>query len=41
MCIEDEIGGACAHMREKRDAQRVLVGKPEAKRPIGRPRYRW
>jgi hypothetical protein len=28
-------------MREKRNAYRLLVGKPERKRPLGRPRYRW
>jgi hypothetical protein len=28
-------------MREKRNAYRVLVGKPEGKRPLGRPRCRW
>jgi hypothetical protein len=28
-------------MREKRNASRVLVGKPEGKRPLGRPRYKW
>jgi hypothetical protein len=27
-----------AHMRERRDAYRVLVGKPEGKRALGRPR---
>jgi hypothetical protein len=26
---------------EKRNACRILVGKPEAKRPLGRPRRRW
>jgi len=26
---------------EGRGAYRVLVGKPEGKRPFGRPRYRW
>jgi hypothetical protein len=26
---------------EKRSAYRVLVGKPEGKRPLGRPRRRW
>jgi len=26
---------------EKRAEYRVLVGKPEGKRPLGRPRYRW
>ena len=30
-----------AHMGERRDEYRVLVGKPEGKRPLGRPRYRW
>jgi hypothetical protein len=28
-------------MREGRDVYRVLVGKPEGKRPLGRPRRRW
>jgi hypothetical protein len=28
-------------MGEKRDVYTVLVGKPEGKRPLGRPRYRW
>jgi 3-oxoacyl-ACP reductase-like protein len=28
-------------MREKRDVYRVLVGKPEGRRPLGRPRRRW
>jgi hypothetical protein len=27
-------------MREKRNAYRLLVGKPEGKRPLGRPRCR-
>jgi hypothetical protein len=26
---------------EKRNAYRSLVGKPEGKRPLGRPRRRW
>jgi hypothetical protein len=30
-----------ARMREKRNAYRLLVGKPEGKRPVGRPRRRW
>jgi hypothetical protein len=28
-------------MREKRNAYRLSVGKPEGKRPLGRPRRRW
>jgi hypothetical protein len=28
-------------MGEKRNAYRLLVGKPEGKRPLGRPRHRW
>jgi hypothetical protein len=28
-------------MRRKRNAYRKLVGKPEVKRPLGRPRRRW
>jgi hypothetical protein len=28
-------------MGERRDVYRVLVGKPEGKRPLGRPRHRW
>jgi hypothetical protein len=28
-------------MGEERKVYRVLVGKPEGKRPLGRPRYRW
>jgi hypothetical protein len=28
-------------MEEKRSAYRILVGKPEGKRPLGRPRRSW
>jgi hypothetical protein len=28
-----------AHMEERRDAYRILVGKPKGKRPLGRPRH--
>jgi hypothetical protein len=30
-----------ARMGEKRNAYRLLVGKPEGKRPLGRSRRRW
>ena len=33
--------GHVAHMGEERGAYRVLLGKPEGKRPLGRPRRRW
>jgi hypothetical protein len=33
--------GHVAHMGEDRGVHRVLVGKPEGKRPLGRPRRRW
>jgi hypothetical protein len=35
------MGGACNTNGEKRNAYRLLVGKPEGKRPLGRPRRRW
>jgi hypothetical protein len=35
------MGGACGMNGEKRNAYRLLVGKPERKRPLGRPRRRW
>jgi hypothetical protein len=33
--------GHVARMGKKRNAYRILVGKPEGKRPLGRPRRRW
>jgi len=33
--------GHVAHMDEERGVYRVLVGKPEGMRPVGRPRRRW
>jgi hypothetical protein len=33
--------GHVARMGEKRNAYRMLVGKPEGNRPLGRPRRRW
>jgi hypothetical protein len=33
--------GHVAHIRAKRSANRILVGKPEGKRLLGRPRCMW
>jgi hypothetical protein len=33
--------GHVARIGEKRDSYRILVGKPEGTRPLGRPRCRW
>jgi hypothetical protein len=33
--------GNVARMRKERKLYRVLVGKPEVKRPLGKPRLRW
>jgi hypothetical protein len=33
--------GHVARMGETKNAYRILVGKPEGKRPLGRPRRRW
>jgi hypothetical protein len=33
--------GDVACMAKRRGVYRVLVGKPEGKRPLGRPRLRW
>jgi hypothetical protein len=35
------MGGTCGTRGEGRIVYRVLVGKPEGKRPLGRPRSRW
>jgi hypothetical protein len=35
------MGRACSTNGEKRNAYRILLGKPEGKRPLGRPRPRW
>jgi hypothetical protein len=35
------LAGHVARVVERRDVYRVLVGKPESKRPLGRPRRRW
>jgi hypothetical protein len=33
--------GYVARMGEKRNVYKLLVGKPERKKPLGRPRRRW
>jgi hypothetical protein len=35
------MGRDVARMGEKRNPYRISVGKPERKRPLGRPRHRW
>jgi hypothetical protein len=35
------MGAYVARMRKRRGIYRVLVRKPEGKRPLGRPRRRW
>jgi hypothetical protein len=35
------VGGTCGTHGEKRNVYRLLVGKPEGKRPLGRPRRKW
>jgi hypothetical protein len=35
------MGRACSTNGEKRNVYRILVGKPEVKRPLGRPKCRW
>jgi hypothetical protein len=35
------MGGARSTNGEKRNAYRLLVGKPDGKRPLGTPRRRW
>jgi hypothetical protein len=35
------MGRACSTIGAKRNTYRILVGKPEGKRPLGRRRRRW
>jgi len=39
--IEMRWAGHVARLGERRGVYRVSVGKPEGKRPLGRPRRRW
>jgi hypothetical protein len=38
---KNEMGGACSAYGVERGVYRVLMGKPEEKRSLGRPRRRW
>jgi hypothetical protein len=38
---EDEMGRVCSTNGAKRNAYGLLVGKPEGKRPLRRPKRRW
>jgi hypothetical protein len=35
------MGRTCGTYEERRGAYRALMGKPEGRRPLGRPRRRW
>jgi hypothetical protein len=35
------LAGHVARMDEKKNVYRLLVGKPDGRRPLGRPRRRW
>jgi hypothetical protein len=35
------MSGACGTHGEMRNACKILVGNPEGKRPVGRPKCRW
>jgi hypothetical protein len=35
------MGAAYSTYGERRGVYMILVGKPEGKRPLGRPRHRW
>jgi hypothetical protein len=39
--VKEEMDRAFSTNGEKRNAYRILVGKPEEKRPLGRARRRW
>jgi hypothetical protein len=35
------LAGYVAQVGQKRNVYMILVGRPEGKRPLGRPRHRW
>jgi hypothetical protein len=38
---QDEMDSACCRNEKNKNAYRLLVGKPESKRPLGRSRHKW
>jgi hypothetical protein len=38
---EVEVSRACSTNGERRNTYRILVGKPEGRRPLGRPTHGW
>ncbi|PNF38808.1 hypothetical protein B7P43_G11542 [Cryptotermes secundus] len=38
---KDGMRRACSTNGEERNTYRILMGRPEGKRPLGRPRHRW
>jgi len=38
---KNEMGGTCSEYGDRRGVYRVLVGKPDGKTPLGKPRRRW
>jgi hypothetical protein len=41
MIEKNEMDGACSTYGDRRGIYRGLAGRPEGKRPLGRPRRRW
>jgi hypothetical protein len=39
--VKDEMGRTCSTNGEKRNAYRILMGKPERKSPLSKPKRRW
>jgi hypothetical protein len=39
--MKDEMGRACSTNGENRNAYRILLGRPEGKRPLGRSKCTW
>jgi hypothetical protein len=35
------VGGTCGTNEEKKNMYRLMVGKPELRRPLGRPKRKW